>query len=111
MLATDSLVAVVEVHGCLIAALVEHVGHLVQHIVERHDAVRLQRLAIDGGREPLVGCQSEAQALLIATMCKDCHLALVGSWVQHDIHREALTHQVAFALRVGQCITIEAQRR
>ena len=43
-------------------------------------------------------------------MCKDCHLARVSSGVQHDVHGEALTRQVAFALRVGQCITVEAQR-
>ena len=43
-------------------------------------------------------------------MCKDCHLALLGGWVQHDIHREALALQVAFALCARHGIAVEAQR-
>ena len=99
MFHTDSPVAVVEFHGSRLAALVEHVSHLVQRIVEGHNGVGLQRLAIDGSRELAVGSHSEAYTLLVATMREHGHLSLVVTGrVQHDIHGETLALQVAFTL-------------
>ena len=100
-----------EAHRHLVLALLEGVGHLLEHVVESHDAVRHHRRAVDRGGQVAVSGESETQTSFSITMYEHGHVALVGIWVHHHIHSEALAHEVSGSQRTGIGVAIEVKRR
>ena len=93
------LFAAVEERDCHVrAALVEHVCHFMQLVVEVDNRVRHNRLVVHLRHQSAVGSQSEHHAILLATVHERTHVALIGGRIQHHIHGETLVRQVSAAL-------------
>ena len=86
------LVAVIEMNGQVVLALLYHVGNAMQHIVEVDGIGRCYSRTVDDGHHAAVGSQSEGSR----AVTNDEHVLLSLHWVHHDVEGEALTRQVHF---------------